>query len=472
MKGGTLFSGIGAPEISAPGIDWRWSADIDDFANAVRAHHWPEVPNLGDVAAISDPEPVDLIVFGSPCQSFSVAGKRLGLDDPRGNLALVALALVARVRPTWIVFENVCGLFSSFSGSEQEESAVREGEVGGQRDGYEDRDFAAFLARLRECGYLGCWRVLDAQYAGVPQRRRRVFFVGYLGDWRPPAAVLFEPESLRWNPPPSREAGQRPAPTLAARTRGGGGLGTDLDCDGGLVGFDLAQITSATNRTNAAPGLPASTLSAHSNMHVAHSLRGEGFDASEDGTGRGTPLVPVWSVTQDSCPVTPEEQSPALKIGTGFDMGQPPAVAFTCKDSGADAGEVSPTLRSMGHDGSWASGGGQVAVAQGITIHGTDKTATAVSFTDIAGSLRTKPPGSIENSSTTAVLSGPMVRRLTPTECERLQGFSDGFTDIPWRGGMAPDGRRYKALGNSMAAPVIGWILSRIRAFEHLRRAA
>jgi DNA (cytosine-5)-methyltransferase 1 len=120
------------------------------------------VPNLGDVTEIDADavEPVDLIVFGSPCQSFSVAGKRLGLDDPRGNLALVALRLVGRIRPAWVVFENVPGLLSSDGG----------------------RDFGAFLGLLGECGYGFAYRILDAQHAGVPQRRRRVFVVGYLCD--------------------------------------------------------------------------------------------------------------------------------------------------------------------------------------------------------------------------------------------------------------------------------------------------
>ena len=387
LRGGTLFSGIGAPELAMPWVDWRWCAEIDPFASAVLAHHHPHSQNLGDVNEIDADavEPVDLVVFGSPCQSWSVAGKRRGLDDPRGNLALVALRLVSRIRPRWVVFENVPGLLSSDGG----------------------RDFGAFLRLLGECGYGFSYRILDAQHAGVPQRRRRVFVVGYLGDWRPPAAVLFEPESLRGDHPPRRAAGQN-APTLPSRSTAGGGLGTDFDCDGGLIAFDARQSDVCVCGDRAAPldmdgytqavrfyskagthgggeyedaapalkstGNPAAvafnntgqgwwndaevatglrdmsagsgskeatlvataprardgargvdsdctdTLVAYgggnqsgpidlatacnanerwdfeSETFVAHSLRGEGFDASEDGTGRGTPLVPVLTL--------------------------------------------------------------------------------------------------------------------------------------------------------------------------------
>jgi DNA (cytosine-5)-methyltransferase 1 len=179
-----------------PGLDWRWCAEIDPFAGAVHAARFPGVPNLGDVNQIEPDavEPVELVVFGSPCQSFSVAGRRLGLDDPRGNLALVALRLVGKLRPRWLVFENVPGLLSSDEG----------------------RDFGAFLGLLGECGYGFAYRVLDAQHFGVPQRRRRVFVVGHFGNWRPAAAVLFEPESLRGDSAPRREKGKELPPALSA----------------------------------------------------------------------------------------------------------------------------------------------------------------------------------------------------------------------------------------------------------------
>jgi hypothetical protein len=190
---------------------------------------------------------------------------------------------------------------------------------------------------------------------------------------------------------------------------------------------------------------------------IAHALRAEEFDASEDGTGRGTPLVPVhcFDARQSDVCLYGDKTGPLDTDGFTH------AIAFSCKDHGADAGELAPALRGMGHDGSHANGGGQVAVA--FTIHGTDKTATVASETDIAGRLRTKPPGSIENSSTTVAMQSMAVRRLTPTECERLQGFPDHFTAITYKGKPVADGPRYKALGNSMAVPVIAWIGRRIQ---------
>lgn len=194
MRGGTLFSGIGAPECAAPGIDWRWAAEIDPFADAVYRARLPGAPNLGDVRAVNwaEVEPVDVVVFGSPCQSFSVAGRRRGLDDPRGDLARVAIEAVGRNGARWFVFENVPGLLSARRG----------------------RDFAELLGRMAQCGYGVAWRIFDARHFGVPQRPagyagiiknsgrspRRLFVVGCLGDWRPAAAVLFECESLRRHP--------------------------------------------------------------------------------------------------------------------------------------------------------------------------------------------------------------------------------------------------------------------------------
>lgn len=195
LTGGTLFSGIGAPEMAAPFVRWAWSADIDAFANAVRAAHWPETPNMGDVLRLDHEqlEAIDLLVFGSPCQSFSAAGKRGGLDDPRGGLALAALDLVARLRPPWFVFENVPGLLSNRGGA----------------------SFRAFLEAVHERGYSGCWRVLDARYFGLPLSRARLFFVGHSGGWRGPAAVLFERGSLRGH---AQEGG---AEALSSHNQGG-----------------------------------------------------------------------------------------------------------------------------------------------------------------------------------------------------------------------------------------------------------
>lgn len=375
----SLFSGIEAASVAWSPIGWKAAAfaEIEKFPSAVLAHHYPDVPNLGDVTKFKewpDLGSIDLVCGGSPCQSFSIAGLRKGLADPRGNLTLTFLAVVDRYRPRWIVWENVPGILSSDGG----------------------RAFASFLGGLGQLGYGWCYRVMDAQYArvdgfarAVPQRRRRVVAVGYLGDWRRSAAVLSEPESVLGDTAPRREAGKTAAPTIAARTRGGGGLGTDFDCDGGLIansGDASYCVTVNGQRSNDAE---VETLIAHSiappvthnpygdhesreGLLVAHSLRGEGFDAS-------------------AMPEGPHDTA---------------------------------NIRA-------ASGG----------------------------------------SSRSYVAEQWAVRRLTPTECERLQGFPDGYTAIPWRGKPAdqcPDGPRYKALGNSWAINVFRWVGERIDMVEEL----
>ena len=190
MKFGSVCSGIEAASVAWDPLGWeaQWFSEIEQFPSAVLAHRFPSVPNLGDMTKIHESEAfnnatIDLLVGGTPCQSFSVAGLRKGLTDPRGNLMLTFLSLAQRKKPRWIVWENVPGVLSSNGG----------------------RDFGTFLSALAECGYGFAYRVLDAQYFGVAQRRRRVFVVGYLGDWRPAAAVLFEYHRLSGNPSESRK---------------------------------------------------------------------------------------------------------------------------------------------------------------------------------------------------------------------------------------------------------------------------
>lgn len=527
---GSVCSGIEAASVAWEPLGWKpkFFAEIDKFPSRVLAHRFGSnmpgddlpkngVPNFGDFTKITaDAGPIDLLVGGTPCQSFSVAGKRLGLDDPRGNLALEYLSLARRLRARWIVWENVPGVLSSRSD-----------------DG--SSDFATFLSFVRECGYGFAYRVLDAQYVrvdgyarAVPQRRRRVFVVGYLGDWRRAAAVLLEPEGMRGDTPPRRQSGQRPAPTLAARTRGGGGLGTDFDLDGGLISMAHGQA-GAEICLDHGPTLSCN----HEAPIVAHALRAEGFDASEDGTGRGTPIVPVamplTAGMAKSAARMPHEQGALIPVEqpfafdmrgreegampegphdianiraasggssrsyvaepvafdclaagkTGFSVGEVPgalhgggksggraAVAFSCKDYGADAAdEVSPTMRAMGHGDSHANAGGQLAVAFQDRVRGDDGRGydrPPAASLDVCGTLETVKPFN--------VALPWAVRRLTPRECERLQGFPDDFTAIPRGNKPVADGPRYKALGNSMAVNVMRWIGERIDLFERLKR--
>lgn len=322
----SVCSGIEAATVAWEPLGWDpvAFAEVDKFPSAVLAHHWPTVPNLGDMTKIKGGDYrglVDLLVGGTPCQSFSIAGLRNGLDDPRGDLTMQFFRLAYQLRSRWLVWENVPGLLSHDGG----------------------RTFGAVLRALGECGYGFAYRVLDAQYFGIPQRRRRVYVVGHLGDWRRAAAVLFERHCLSGDTPPGRETRQDVAGTLAASSFCGGGMGGRPE---GAAGNHFVAHTLLGHHNG--------RMSADQTF-VAHTLRGEGFDASEDGTGR---------------------QNLVVQKG---------------------------------------------------------------------------------------------VRRLTPLECERLQGFPDGYTKIPWRGkpaGECPDGPRYKALGNSMAVPVMRWIGERIQLVD------
>lgn len=398
---GSVCSGIEAASCAWHPLGWQTAflSEIDAFPSAVLAHHHPNAPNLGDMTKYKDwPDAtLDLLVGGTPCQSFSVAGLRKGLDDPRGNLMLTYLAIAKRFAPRWVVWENVPGVLSSNGG----------------------RDFGTFLAGMGQLGYGFAYRVLDAQFFGIPQRRRRVFVVGYLGDWRPAAAVLFERESLLGHPAPRREAWKDVAGTIAAST---GGSDENDAADGRLIPSVARALTTSNQRIDAET----------ETLLVAHSLRGEAFDASEDGTGRGTPLVPV---------------------------------AFDCKASGRNGfgvGNVALTMRSMGRNGSHQNGGGHLAVA--VNIRGREGGATAEISGDIATALRASQGGGDKLHT----LTGSAVRRLTPRECERLQGFPDDYTLINVRGKPAADGPRYKALGNSFAVPVVRWIGKRIQMIEAL----
>jgi len=441
----SVCSGIEAATVAWRPLGWKTVAfaEIEKFPSAVLAHYYPEVPNLGDITRFAEwPDAdFDVLVGGTPCQSFSVAGLRAGLADPRGNLALTYLAIADRYRPEWIVWENVPGVLSSGRG----------------------RDFGTFLGALGKLGYGWAYRSLDAQYFGLAQRRKRVFVVGHLGDWRRAAAVLFDGESLSGNPPPRREAGQRPAPTIASRPTGGGGLGTDFDCDGGLI---ANTITSSYAKNRGAAGgkhsMPHNLISMALNAHagrmdgesetfVTHALRADGFDAGEDGTGRGTPLV-ARAFTQNCRSEVREIGGDGSIVGAlaaNAGAQQQNYVAFISKDHGADAGDLSPTLRAMGHAGSHANAGGQVAVEF-------NNRQDPIHENNLSLPIQAKDNGN-------GLLTFSSVRRLTPRECERLQGFPDDYTLVPYRDKPAADGPRYKALGNSMAVPVVRWIGSRIK---------
>lgn len=255
MRYGSVCSGIEAATQAWHPLGWTpvFFSEVDKFPSAVLAHHYGSnmpgeapaangVPNLGDMTKFEGwpDHAIDLLVGGTPCQDYSIAGLRLGLDGSRGQLTLVFVEILGRYRPTWFAWENVPGVLSS---NEGEDFARFLGDLSGQKIDVPETGWqnAGIVAGIPDA-YGLAWRVLDAQFTrtclvprAVPQRRRRVFVVGYLGDWRCAAAVLFDGEGLQGNSPPRRQAGQGTAGTLNARTQGGGGLGTDFELGGGLV---------------------------------------------------------------------------------------------------------------------------------------------------------------------------------------------------------------------------------------------
>lgn len=352
----SLCSGIEAASVAWKDLGWEAAgfAEIEAFPSAVLAHHFPNTPNHGDITQHHQwpiqPGSIDLICGGPPCQSFSIAGMRKGMADPRGNLTLTYLAIVDRLRPRWIVYENVPGLLSSGGGA----------------------DFASLIEGLALCGYGVAWRVLDpAQSQGghhLPQRRRRVFIVGHLGDPTPAITVLFKQQGGTGHPAEGNKEGQGVA----------SGPASCVGEDGKPISFqpgNLMRHAGSDPSTTATTTLKASM--GDQMPHICHPVI---LDRASFNQGENAQYEPKIEETE------------------------------TC-----------PTVIAKGPH----------AVAQ--------------------------PPMYA-------------VRRLTVTECLRLQGFPDGWTQIPWRGKPAeacPDGLQYKAIGNSWAVPMARWIGERIQAFEN-----
>lgn len=436
----SVCSGIEAATVAWHPLGWTpfGFAEIEAFPSAVLAHHYGSnlpgekwtsngVPNFGNMERFNDwPDcaNLDVLVGGTPCQSFSVAGLRKGLADPRGNLALVYLGIVDRYRPEWFVWENVPGVLSSNGG----------------------RDFGSFLGGIQQLGYGFSYRVLDAQYIrvdgfgrAVPQRRRRVFVIGNSTDWRRAAAVLFEPESMSGNPAPRRETGKDVAGTVSA---GLGRRSADDPERGGLI----PQISHCLN----AGGMGRQDY--ETETVIAHALRAEGFDASEDGTGRGTPIIPV---------VAASLTRGAESSGKGGYAGRRQEddvniIAFDTTQITSKANRSAPQVNDPCHPLASGAHAPAIAIQAGALRENPDSGPDGIGVqADAAYTLEAR-------AEVQAVQSGWAVRRLTPLECERLQAFPDGYTVAPFRGKVAADGPRYKALGNSMAVNAMRWLGRRI----------
>lgn len=479
----SMFSGIEAASVAFGPLGWKalCFAEIEKFPSAVLAHHYPDVPNVGDMSKHDWAQyrgKVDIVCGGPPCQDFSIAGLRAGLDGERGNLSIVYMRALHAIKPRNAIVENVPGWLND---KKNAFGCFLAGLVGAD-DPLRTPDGKSWPNAGMVAGPLGraAWRVLDAQYFGLAQRRRRVIVVADFGNGADPAAVLFERKGLFRDTPPSREAGKGAAGAAKGGT-GGSGIpdvaGTMKACAGKSGGFsnsadhaaagymvpvnfapDIARcvatregssqdyetttmvahaIQAGALRTNPNSGPDgvgvqegvAYTLEARAEVQavsvtceVTHTLKAEGADASEDGTGRGTPIVAQ-------------------------------SVAIRGRDGGATAelgGDIATALRA-------SQGGGD---KPHVLAYAPEVSATIAARSSRGGGQINSPGHNADQQ----VVVTSAVRRLTPVECERLQGFPDGYTDIPWRGkDNSPDGPRYKALGNSWAVPKFVWLGQRIQ---------
>jgi len=380
---GSLFAGIGGFDLAAEraGMEVVWQSEYDKRASAVLDYHWPAVKNFGDIHGINTPPTVDVLTGGFPCQDYSVAGNRDGLAGDRGALWWEYHRLIDRIRPTWVLGENVPGLLSSRGGA----------------------DFETIIRSLTECGYGVVWAVLDAQYFGVAQRRRRVFIVGHSGG-NPRPEILALAEGMFGHPEPSREEGSNIASSLT-RDFGKGGA-DDNSAQANHLIFHSSQTPISS--TDIAHPLEQNSRASHSvyvpekvNALRTRDHKGPAMDVAEPS------LVAFnWQTGTD-------QLSPRSTYIDALSSGQVPAVAF--------AQNQRDEVRELG----------------------------------IAGVLAAEP--GIKQQT---YVTRPFVRRLTPLECERLQGFPDGWTDTPGNS----DSQRYRQLGNAVAVPVVEWILRRIAA--------
>lgn len=435
----SMFSGIEAASVAFNPLGWRavCFAEIEKFPSRVLAHHYPDVPNVGDMTQHDWNQyrgKVDIICGGPPCQAFSTAGLRESLNDPRGNLSLSYMRALHAIQPRNAIVENVPGWLST-----------------------KDNAFGCFLAglvgasdalpppsgkRWPNAGMVSgpkgraAWRVLDAQFFGLAQRRKRVVVVADFGNGADPAAVLFEPEGVRRNSPPRRETGKGIAGTIARGAESGGNYLGNAEGSTGLPFLTSSNISKHVN--NQTPLIATSITG-----QISHALKAEGADASEDGTGRGNPIV---------------------------------AYAFQpriARNGRSDMGDLINSLSAQ--SGETGKGDAAPCVALSITQDRRGELRTSeISTTLTCG-------GGKPGEGYVAAMINSAVRRLTPRECERLQGFqfrvgpfypgawrdnagrywSPDYTAIPG----AADGPRYKALGNSWAVPKFRWLGARIARF-------
>ncbi len=437
-----LFAGIGGASIGAmrSGMEVAGHSEIEPFPCSVLEERFPGVPNLGDVSKWREWDwdrigHVDVVSAGSPCQGMSVAGKRLGLADERSNLFYEAVGIVRRCGARYFVWENVAGAFSSARG----------------------HDFAAVLDALADAGALDiAWRVLDARFFGVPQRRRRIFLVADFGGERA-GEILALSEGMPGNPPPGREAGEEAAGGVgggvAGDSRGraerlvpqgcGGQVAPTLDASfGNTLGLDNQHIDTGAGLFVISP---VEAAGGGGEEAVAFNETGPGWwnEAPHCGTlraeGENRPSRPSNLVMPD----------PAAHDENPSSNGEPECI--DCR-SGRGQGEHSGTLQSKG------SGGNSLNYINPVAV---PVCATGDETHALTASYRSSEDGGGRGN---PILAGAMkVRRLTPVECEKLQGFPPAWTDVAHRGKPAADGPRYRALGNAWCVNVGEWVMARVK---------
>lgn len=479
---GSVCSGIEAATVAWEPLGMRaaWYAEIEPFPCAVLAHHYPQTPNLGDMTTIARQvlaglvDAPDVLVGGTPCQAFSLAGLRQGLEDPRGALTIKYVELLDAIDHVRIqrgdpectsVWENVPGVLSDKGNAFGCFLAALVGESEElQPPGGKWKDAGCVYGPRRAVA----WRVLDAQYFGLAQRRRRVFLVASARKDFDPASVLFEREGLRRDSTPRRGAEQDLAGALTSSLAKRGGK---PDC-GSTPGHLIPSTLLAGGKTAGS----ATLQDAESGLLLAF---GGGTNCNPTDVSTALQAHPggVRMDGETDTFVVHGTQDPDVSVGVTHPMGRNQGqenvvLAFSCKDHGADVGPLAPTLRAMGHGDSHANAGGQVAVCIGeapIAAAFAENSRAELRYEagdgSITGSLCSG--GGKPGQSHPVAQVGSSVRRLMPHECERLQGFPDDYTLIPWRSRPAeecPDGPRYKAIGNSKAVPVVRWIGRRLLA--------
>jgi len=484
MRFGSVCSGIEAATVASRSFGWEatWFSEIEPFPSAVLKHHYPEVPNYGDMnvlperIASGEIEAPDMVVAGTPCQAFSTAGKRLGLDDDRGNLTLKFVEIIDEVdnarrrigkEPCIMFWENVPGVLTS---KDNAFGCFLAGIAG------EDEPLVPPRGKWSNAGVVVgpkrtiAWRVLDAQYFGLAQRRRRVFVIASAGDVCP-AEILFECDSVRRDSPPSREARKEVAENIGRLLTGTdcyngavtgevaatmGTPGSSVNASGPTVMVDKEELVSGTDMFNCAltgeisttvkAGRGPNSMTAMVKSTIPIDMRNacrdpEKHDAmNRQGVGFGKESDPSHTVTSTFVP------------GVSAVIGFKPGSSSKARSIG-DQSEMSPTLEA---------GGG-----------GNNKPAIAFQrrMVRTTGGQPEKEinPCLTSNSSGDAMpcIAKGVVRRLTPVECERLQGFPDNYTQISWKGKPkeeCPTGHRYKAIGNSWAVKCVRWIFERIES--------